>query len=381
MELVDELGLRETMQYLYEEHGTITENGVTEYEVSFDLAFWKLLTHPAISLSSKLKLPRLLVDMFKAKARIDPSRMHTADYADDGETIADYVKTKVGEDFLENIIEPLMRAPWSWEPENISKAYLIALLGLLRGKNRKIFSFRDGVGAVTRALTQKLDVRLRHRVQSIAETPGGGLRIRYSCDGDDREFEADIAIVATQGNKAAGLVQDLDGAERSFFASVKYTSIGIVYYLLARDPEHVERFYARRSPSKFALYAAFPGTDQMIPGDSQPPHLYCEFTPQLVQEVIANGDERNLDKYARDQARAYYPTLDQDLVGVREQWIESMLPEWYPGYVRKVAALLEHQASRKRPIYFAGDYLAHSYVGGACASGRDAAKRIIASQG
>jgi oxygen-dependent protoporphyrinogen oxidase len=380
MELVEELGLRDRMYYWYEDHGTITNNGTIEYEVSFDLAPLKLLSHPAIGLKSKVKLPNLLGDMLKASAKVDSTRMHTAAYADDGETIADYVKRRVGEDFLENIIEPLFRVPWSWEPENISKAYLIALMGSMRGKKRRIFSFVDGVGTLTRTLTQQLDVRLNHKVNGIVQAEGGDLRIQYECGGSDREIAADVAIVATQGNRAAALVQDLDGAERSFFDSVRYTSVGIVYYLLEKDPEFFERWYTRKSPSKFAFYVAFPRSDKMIPGESQPPHLYCELTPQVVQEVIANGDQGNLDKYARDQARAYCPTFDTDVIGVREQWIESMLPEWYPGYARKVSAFLEHQQNSKRPIYFAGDYLAHSYVGGACSSGRDVAERIIASQ-
>jgi hypothetical protein len=34
----------------------------------------------------------------------------------------------VGTDFLENYLEPVFRGPWNWEPEQISKAYLMSIL-------------------------------------------------------------------------------------------------------------------------------------------------------------------------------------------------------------------------------------------------------------
>jgi oxygen-dependent protoporphyrinogen oxidase len=58
-----------------------------------------------------------------------------------------------------------------------------------------------------------------------------------------------------------------------------------------------------------------------------------------------------------------------------------MLPEWYPGFARQVAAFIARQEAAPGRIYMAGDYLSHSHTGGACASGRRAARLALAHHG
>ena len=47
------------------------------------------------------------------------------------------------------------------------------------------------------------------------------------------------------------------------------------------------------------------------------------------------------------------------------------------GYVRKMAAVIGEQESRRRGLYLSGEYLGTPHTGGVCASGRKVARNII----
>jgi oxygen-dependent protoporphyrinogen oxidase len=100
----------------------------------------------------------------------------------------------------------------------------------------------------------------------------------------------------------------------------------------------------------------------------------------LLAPVAAQSIE--LDGFVRGEVRELYPALDEDVERVEERWIENMLPEFYPGYVRSMVQFLErHEQDKQCSIYYCGDYLAGATAGAACASGRRAARRLIAEWG
>jgi oxygen-dependent protoporphyrinogen oxidase len=85
-----------------------------------------------------------------------------------------------------------------------------------------------------------------------------------------------------------------------------------------------------------------------------------------------------MEALVRDSARSHYPDLDRNLDRVVTQWWDAMLPEFYPGYARRVAAFLaRREALGPRDLYFCGDYLSHAHTGGACADGRRIARTAI----
>ena len=66
---------------------------------------------------------------------------------------------------------------------------------------------------------------------------------------------------------------------------------------------------------------------------------------------------------------------------VVQQRIENMLPLFYPGYLKKLSTFERYQTSEKKLIYYAGDYLSHALLGGACRSGEDVAQAVISDWG
>lgn len=82
-----------------------------------------------------------------------------------------------------------------------------------------------------------------------------------------------------------------------------------------------------------------------------------------------------------DATRRLYPALDEELAYSVNQWIEYMLPVFYPGYIAEMNKFVSAQAEEKRSIYYCGDYLSQALVGGACSSGKHTADTIIRHYG
>jgi len=368
MDLIREFDLEGELESYQSEY--TLDNGTHQFPLSVTPAPAQLLMNPAISVTSKARLATLLPDMIMSGLKTDPNLLHTAIEYDDGESIADYITRKVGRDFLENYVAPLFRIPWSWNVEDISKAYLLSIFGHLT--TAKTLTFRQGIGSLTRAVAASLPVSYGADVGRIEET-ASGVTIHYSQEGESRTLVADFAVCATEGNRVRELVpQRTDDA---FFASVRYNKCAAVYYTLKTKPPVLSRWFSREHPCTIPFYAQIPD-DPFTPSGRQKPHLYCELTPETIEEIHRAGHQEAFRHYVEDDARTLYPTLADDLDEVVEQWIEDMLPVIYPGYAKKVAAFLEEMEARPARLYFCGDYLAHAHTGGACASGRFAAKLL-----
>jgi oxygen-dependent protoporphyrinogen oxidase len=374
LELIRDVGIEDRIEPMAYGEASTVASADGEYFINASTSALQLLRTPALSWRSKLRLPLLLPDIWRARKRTNPNLAHTAAHLDD-ESLADYLSRKVGRDFLENYIEPFFRANWNWEPEDISKAYFLSLLPHIGG-HLEVFTFKNGVGLLTRTLAARLDVRLGATVEQIRpQSDGKGRAVGYRDAQGEKQLDVDFVVVAVQGNRVANLVADLSPEEKEFFAAIRYTPVGVVHYVLDRPPEPFERFYARSHPSPFAIYGASRG-DPSKP--DEPPSLYCELTPQRVAEYQRQRPEKSLDAFVRPLAREMYPELDAHVTEAHEQWWDEMLPAFYPGYIRKMARFLEAHEASKREVVYCGDYLSHAHTGGACASGRRAARNLIA---
>ncbi len=373
-DLIDELGIKDDLYVLRDGIGVEVDNGEQRYELRLTPNPAFLLTHEAFGVRTKARLATLLPDMIAAGLKTDPCLMHTA-VAYDDESVADYITRKVSEEFLENYIEPYFRAPWHWEPEAISRAYLLSMMGHVVSGTE--CTFNQGIGHLTRTLAKSLDVRLGHAVDAIRET-SDGMVLDVRTEGEVTEVKADLVVCAVEGTRVGQICPDLNGAERGFFDGVRYNRGARLYYALRHgNVEKVQRWFTRRHPSIVSLYYVT-NNDTLVPeGVTQPAYIQAELTPEVSARAAAEGGQGNLDRYVRDDVRRLFPTIDDDVTGIAEQWWDAMLPEWRPGYAREVAAFLIRQEQAPRRIYYCGDYLSQSHTGGACASGRIVARHMM----
>lgn len=373
MSLIRHLGLERRIEWLPDGEAPTIHTGDAVFSADASRGPLQLLRSPALGPASKARLARLVPDVLRARRSTDPNLLGDGGGLDT-EPVSSYVRRLVGDDFLENYMEPFFRANWSWEPEEISRAYLLSLLART-GRRLSIFTFDDGVHVLTTELARRLDVQTGVEVRAVRPREDGGRAVEVHGPKGDATLEADAVVIATTASAARNLVADLQPWERTFLEGVEYSRVGVVHYVLKDSPEYAEKFYARSHPSPFAIYGQYPGGRKDV---GEVPEVYCELTPAAVEEYLAGGGG-SLDAFVRPHARTFYPNLDGETVEVAEQWWDEMLPKFPFGYPTSLKTFLRRQDELGRPdLVFAGDYLAHSHTGGACASGRVAADMLQA---
>lgn len=371
-DVIGELGLTERLMPYPKMGSGIANNTEETYDLDFNQTIG-MLRHPALSLSSRLRLASLIPDFVRARRSVDPCFIHTAADFDD-ESMAEYLTRKVGADFLENVVAVVYRNLWAWNVEQSSKAYFLMIYPHVR--NRPSYTFTTGFGTLTRALAEKLDVRFNTRVTAIGLGDDCEGRTVF-CEGPKgREtLAADIVVCALPGNAVNAVVPDQTPWEKSFFADVPYAQYAMVAYVLKTRPAtefDIRTFHTRRHKTPISFIKTFPGSERT--GD--PPRLWLVLAPDRQRHYLDHSGS-NLDRVARHWAKQIYPSLEQDLKEVHEMHANYIIASFPPGQARKVKSLLSVQEAGPKNIYYVGDYLGNATTGGALAIGRRTARKVI----
>ena len=144
--------------------------------------------------------------------------------ADGDESIADFVRRRLGTEVLDWAIDPFVSGVYAGDPETLSVGHafprLVALerqhgslirgaIALARargaarataaasGQRGAMISFRDGMQTLPRTLAAALAprVQLGTRLVALAERTGGGVRATLARDGVEAVVDADVAVV------------------------------------------------------------------------------------------------------------------------------------------------------------------------------------------
>lgn len=373
-DLCDELGLGDSLVKLTNfGTGTATDD-IIQYPMSNAPTRFELLTSPVLSWRSKLRLASLLPDINRARRRVDPCLIHTAADFDD-ESLSEYLTRKVGSDFLEYIVSPLFNVALAYNMEQLSKAIFLARVAHIKEKDG--YCFKDGIGFLTRELARRLDVRLNAKVTGIVRSDNAhGRRIDYETPDGEESLEADITVVATQGNRVSQIVANKTKWERRFFESgVPYCQFAMVTFVLKDDIEEPHGLYfTRNTRTPLNFYKFYPGDPSK---DGKPPRLWVSIAVERMEHYIQDNGG-NLAEFARDCIREYFPDIDEQISETVVQYDGYVTPEFRTGQVRRVREFLTTQEAGPKNIYYVGDYLSGAGTGCSCALGRRTG-RLIAS--
>ena len=330
----------------------------------------KSLLTPGLSVRERLRFVTFGLKALAVRRQADPddaASMATAD----GLTLADHIRRALGPRVLERMIEPIFRGTRNWNAEEASAAFFASVTPHLVGRDT-VHVLAGGMGRLPEALAAGLRVETGTRVLSV-ETPEAGFsRVHVERQGAAVVHEAEIVVCATEGSLAARLFPQLSEEDRSFFSAVRYNALGIVHYRLDRPVTPAMQFFTRAAAGPVSTWQQVPGNE----ATGQAPQLYAQLSPEAVAQAVRENSTGRIDELVAERVRALYPALDRDCVDRHNQWIERMLPVFYPGYARAMAAFRSRQTSARRRVYFCGDYLAQSLVTGAAASGERAAADI-----
>ena len=364
-ELIIELGLKDAVV----RHGSMAitcRSASHQYPLPFKPGL-QLLSHPLLPLKEKLALLRLLPDLFYARKNINPGWMASAVDFDD-QTLADYIRQKVGPVFLERFIEPIFRGTRSWNPNEVSPALFVSTSAFLSAASYT-YSFTDGIGQLTTNLAKQLDIEYEAMVSEIVpEREKNNCLIRYQNKGQEKQIDSAIVVCAIEGKGVSDLITEPVEAEKKFFESIKYNSLGVVHAKVISDEKPDVTFFSGEVCRELSIVE--------ISKDKDISKLYCQLSPELSEKVKNEACTEQLYSVIKESLLALYPALKIDEQTVINQWIENMLPVFYPGYIKKIAEFQLHQEALPHGVYYCGDYLSQALVEGACQSGRHVAETI-----
>jgi oxygen-dependent protoporphyrinogen oxidase len=157
------------------------------------------------------------------------------------ETVAGFFRRRLGQDFLDLAINPLIAGIYAGDPEALLIDECMPLLaaaerdsgsiivGMLRRalggalRRRAPYSLAGGLETLPRALARSLDVRLACGVHAIAPMDGG-----WRLDTDGGPVRARTLVLALPAPAAARLCDGLDPALADALAAIPYAPMNVV---------------------------------------------------------------------------------------------------------------------------------------------------------
>jgi oxygen-dependent protoporphyrinogen oxidase len=173
---------------------------------------------------------------------------------DDGdETLADFVRRRLGREALDKLAEPLMSGIYNADAEQqsimatfpnlrrLERRYGSLIRGMVNARRREpsparknaaartpmFMSFQGGTQELIDALAPRLtgDLRLRTPVRTLERAPGDGYRVTTD---RGEVMAADAVILTTPAYTAADLVRALAPGVAGRLAAIPYVSTGVV---------------------------------------------------------------------------------------------------------------------------------------------------------
>ncbi|UCH52406.1 MAG: protoporphyrinogen oxidase [Pseudomonadota bacterium] len=170
------------------------------------------------------------------------------------ETVAQFVRRRLGQEFLDWAIDPFVSGVYAGDPDKLSaraataKVYALeaehgslirgALARALRGKasgpqpRGRLVSFRAGMQALPRALAMKLGDALQCDAGATALTRNANGR--WQVTAGTTVHEAEHVVLATAAEQAAALVEPLDAALAAEMRAIYYPPVASVALGFAR---------------------------------------------------------------------------------------------------------------------------------------------------
>jgi oxygen-dependent protoporphyrinogen oxidase len=336
----------------------------------------ELLRSDLLSNRAKARLPRLLLEVLRHRKRLDP--LHPEKAADiDREDMARYLRRIVGEETLEYLLAPAFSSTFDSDPEDLSGAFALLAIRFLAGGFR-LQCFQGGGGLLTRTLADQLSVRVGWEASAV-ETEAGGARVHYLAPSGERSLIADAVVVAVPGSRVTHLCRQLTEAERGFFEQVRYVRGIIVHLLLEAAPETLP-YYGVSFPRSEGLDLYGMAVDHHKPGVAPEGAglVNAALTASAAARLFGMPDEVVVECVLETLARTPVGTLAPVDTAVH-RW-DSMLPQFYAGYLHHLRAFLDRRDRTPR-LAFAGDYLVGPYTEAALTSGLRAATEISQSLG
>jgi oxygen-dependent protoporphyrinogen oxidase len=312
------------------------------------------------------------------------------------ESVAGFWSRRFGAEFAERVIDPLTGGLFAGRAQELSMPAVFPkltemeqrhgsiVMGILKSRRtgakmpgRRLYSWRDGIATLPRALAQDMGTALRTgvAVRRIRAVPGG-FRIETGATGN---LVARAVVIATQPHVAAGLLENLDAPAAEAAGAIAAPPLAVVFlgYRRGQVDHPLDGLgYLTRARARRALSGSL-FCSTMFPGRAPEGHValvgYIGGARAPAAALAAPGD---LIAAARLEFRDLLGAAGDPVLTRVRQWPRG-LPQYNLGHGDRVAALggLE---GRRPGLFVTGNYLAGSAVGTCVATAVDVAARVHA---
>lgn len=326
-----------------------------------------LLRTPLFSLGAKLRLLR--EPWIRRRTAIEIM-------ADPDETVAAFVRRRLGRELLDYAVGPFVSGVYAGDPERLAVRWAVPKIfaleqehgSLIRGALAKrkgpdpggaMFSFRDGLETLPRRLGREIgDVRVGVTALKVTRRAEA-----FLVETDSGPISARSVVLAVPADAAARLLDGATGGESLAFAEIPYAPVAVVALGMAGSdithPLDGFGFLAPRRESLRLLGGLFPST--IFPDRAPAGHVALSVflggrtDPEVVDPTVWNND-RLLGLVREELGRAIglAPSC-QPLVTVIRRWPRA-IPQYEVGHGRFVA--LAEKFERDLPgLRWAGNFL------------------------
>lgn len=337
-----------------------------------------------------------------AKARLALEPLVSRQPAGEEETIAHFVRRRLGREFLDYAIEPFVAGIYAGDPERLSvpaafpklhaleQRYGSLILGAILGarerrkraetaKNTaKSFSFRGGMQTLTDALARGVGrVTLGAKAVSLTRLPDGSFSVVYDKDGETLVRHARAVVLAVPAGEAARLAYPLAPDATRALQEIEYPSVTVVASVYRReDIDHALAgfgFLAPRVEGRAVLGTLF--SSSMFDGRAAEGQvLLTNFVGGRRNPELASADDETIVTKVAAEHRALLAARAPALWNAITRWPRA-IPQYELGHLGRIAKVAE--AEKAVPgLRFCANYRGGVSVGDCIASAHATAESL-----
>jgi oxygen-dependent protoporphyrinogen oxidase len=241
---------------------------------------------------------------------------------------------------------------------------------------RRLYSWRDGVGSLPRALAASLGETI-HTGVAVRRIARMGSLFRIDA-GRDGALSARVVVLATQPHVAAQLLDGLDDAARDAAGGIDAPPVAVVYLGYRREqvdhPLDGLGFFAARDEERSLNGAQFCST--MFDGRAPGGHVAIAgyFGGDGATE-LGRAPELDLMALAREEFADLLGARGEPVVARVRHWPRG-LPQYRLGHAERVR-VMDRLPERVPGVFLTGNYFDGPSVGACLARARETAAQVI----
>lgn len=305
------------------------------------------------------------------------------------QSVAEFVRRRLGQEFLDYAINPFVSGVFAGDPENLSvksafpKLYRLEEVygglfkGMIKGaKERKqraekskqsaaMFSFRNGMSVLTNRLGEFLkdEILLNHKLTKVQKVDDRIL-INAVEDGNEKVFETKSVLFTIPAYSTAEILRELDGYLHNHLITIYYPPVLVLNVIYRKDkigqPLDGFGFLIPEKEKKSFLGAIW--NDSIFPnrGDQD----FASFTIFVGGARQAKIFENDLNELINQVLSEFEQIMKITIKpeSIKYKFWEKAIPQYSLGYIEKENAINQFEKNNKG-IFLGGNYRGGISVG------------------